>query len=274
MDSLISIQHTASETYTSGFDSPYYQIMLFEGVGSFEVDFTRYSFKSHTILFLSPYQHLKWSTDCDIDIYQLQFHGDFYCIEYHKKEVACNGLLFNNIYLHPHLPLSYPSFEEITAIFDKLELEVKDTHIYADSVLRAYLQLILALCSKEKKTILASQAHPINVPTDMDQFQQLLEQNFIQQRSVAHYADQLALSTDAFSKKIKKQFGKTPSQLIQDRVVLEAKKRLHLTFKSIKQIASELHFEDEFYFSRYFKKCVGLSPAHYREQVGISVVAK
>jgi len=55
--------------------------------------------------------------------------------------------------------------------------------------------------------------------------------------------------------------------------VLEAKKQLHLTHKSIKEIAFDLNFEDEFYFSRFFKKNVGLSPKHFRESVGISIVA-
>ena len=57
-------------------------------------------------------------------------------------------------------------------------------------------------------------------------------------------------------------------------MILEAKKLLHLTYKSIKEIAQELDFEDEFYFSRYFKKEVGLSPKQFRDSVGISIVAK
>lgn len=73
---------------------------------------------------------------------------------------------------------------------------------------------------------------------------------------------------------VKKQFSKSPSQLINERVILEAKKLLHLTYKSIKEIAQELNFEDEFYFSRYFKKNVGVSPSSYRKNVGISIVAK
>jgi len=275
MDSLLAIHHSTSSQFTEGFDSPYYQILLFDdGPGSFRVDFTHYDFQTSTILFLSPYQHFEWTSPRSIPIYQLQFHGDFYCIEYHKKEVACNGLLFNNIYLNPHVPLSAPAFNEITDLFDRLSLELSGDHAYSASVLKAYLQLVLALCSKEKNMLLESKVSPIHTLTDMDHFQDLLETNFIHQRSVSYYADQLTMTTAAFSKKVKKQFGKTPSQLIQDRVVLAAKKQLHLTFQSVKQIAAALNFEDEFYFSRYFKKCVGLSPAHYREQVGISVVAK
>jgi len=62
------------------------------------------------------------------------------------------------------------------------------------------------------------------------------------------------ISPNTLSKKLKLEFGKPPSQLIQERVILEAKKLIHLTRKSIKEIASELNFEDEFYFSKYFKK--------------------
>ena len=57
-------------------------------------------------------------------------------------------------------------------------------------------------------------------------------------------------------------------------MLLEAKKKLHLTYKSIKEIANELGFEDEFYFSRYFKKLTNVSPKTFRENVGISIVAK
>ena len=57
-------------------------------------------------------------------------------------------------------------------------------------------------------------------------------------------------------------------------MILEAKKQIHLTYKSIKEIARDFGFEDEFYFSRYFKKEVGISPKKFREKVGISIVAK
>lgn len=78
----------------------------------------------------------------------------------------------------------------------------------------------------------------------------------------------------AFNKQVKKQLGKAPSQLIAERLILEAKRLLHLTHKSIKEIASELGFEDRFYFSRFFKKEVGVAPKIFRQQVGISIAAQ
>ena len=83
----------------------------------------------------------------EIDV--LNFHSDFYCIEYHKKEVACNGLLFNNIYLFPHLSLSKNTFKEISDYFDKIK-EINPEEDFSEAILRSYLQLILAICSKVK----------------------------------------------------------------------------------------------------------------------------
>ena len=273
-DQKIAIHKKSSANFVQAYQSSYYQILLFKGKGTFLVDFTEYTFSGNTILFLTPYQHLQWTTETQIDIELLEFHGDFYCIEYHKKEVACNGLLFNNIYLVPHISINSSNYTDILSLFAKIEHEKTSGNQFSNAILKAYLQLILALCSKEKNIFLNDKQIEDTEMHDIVQFQNMLEQYFIKERSTAFYADRFFLSTSAFGKKIKKKFGKTPSQLIQDRVILEAKKMLHLTYKSIKEIATELNFEDEFYFSRYFKKSVGLSPLHYRTNVGISIVAK
>src|SRR5690606_27313432 len=146
---------------------------------------------------------------------------------------------------------------------------------FAESVVKAYLQLILALCSKAKKQLIDSGtlASTVEGP-EGPLFQQLLEDYFTINRSTQFYAEKLNLSLSAFGKKIRGQLGKSPSSLIQDRVILESKKQLHLTYLSVKEIAAKLGFDDEHYFSRYFKKHVGVSPSRFREHVGISIVAR
>ncbi|MBB6610111.1 AraC family transcriptional regulator [Pontibacter sp. Tf4] len=270
----IAIHTNTGTDFLQPYKTAFYQILLFKGKGTFIVDFTEYTFSGNTILFLTPYQCLQWKSGEEASIYRLSFHGDFYCIEYHKKEVACNGLLFNNIYLAPHLSISGTLYNEIADLFRKIETEKSAGNAFSEAILKAYLQLILALCSKEKSIHLKTTQPETIALQDQFQFQELLDKHFIQERSPAFYAAKARLSTNAFGKYIRKQYGKTPTQLIQERVILEAKKLLHLTHKSVKEIAAELHFEDEFYFSRYFKKSVGLSPLHYRDEVGISIVAK
>ncbi|UNY98841.1 helix-turn-helix domain-containing protein [Zhouia spongiae] len=256
------------------FNIPRYVVLFLKEEAKFSVNFVSYKAKRNSILFLSPYQNLKWEGNYSSEVRQIEFHGDFYCIEYHKKEVSCNGLLFNNIYLQPYILLDEVTFTEIEGLTGKMARENLSDKRFSDSVVKSYLQLILAICSKEK--ILQIDNSLIQKPFNSQilSFRGLLEKHFIHQRSASFYACALSMSTSSFSKKIKQQFEKTPTQLIQERVVLEAKKLLHLTHKTVKEIAAELNFDDEHYFSRYFKREVGLSPTQFREEVGISIVAK
>ncbi|MBL1407144.1 helix-turn-helix domain-containing protein [Sphingobacterium faecale] len=265
--------HTKAAPFV--YQSSLYQILLFDQEAIVQIDFIPYVIPPQSILFLSPYQHLSFTGDITVQTQRLRFHGDYYCIEYHKKEVACNGILFNNIYVQPYVTVPLPLFHQIEEIFLKIENEIKPIYQHSDAIIKAYLQLILALCSKEKKSIMKDFL-PLELQdnTLAYQFQRELERAFRQQKTVVYYADQAHLSVDRFSKKIKQQLGKPPSTLIQERTILEAKKMLHLTYLPIKEIAEQLHFHDEHYFSRYFKKHVGISPSQYREQVGISIVAK
>lgn len=272
----ISIQNTNSDYFLKSVSKPFYQILVFNGCGKFEINLTHYEFTGYTILFLTPYQQFKWLDTNKTELQLIQFHGDYYCIEYHKNLISCNGILFNNIYEKPFFKIDKVYFDEICDTIDKMKKESRNEieSPFTNSIIKSYLQLILSISSKEKSKYLTN-IKPNEIPNeDLVLFQGLLEKHYKTERSVAFYASSFYLSTDAFSKKIKKQFSKTPSQLIQERVILEAKKLLHLTYKSIKEIAQELNFEDEFYFSRYFKKIVGVSPTLYRKNVGISIMAK
>ena len=249
-----------------------YNIFLLEGNAKVSVDLVEYAFDGSIILFATPYQIINFKTEQPLKTKRLQFHGDFYCIEYHKKEVACNGLLFNNIYQQPYINLEMSDYIEIDTILEKLIIEIENCSNYSTAVVKAYLQLILALCSKIKShdTIIKEEKnsyHPLM------NFKILLENNFRNERQPSFYAAQMGISPNNFSKICKRQFFKTPSTLIHERVILESKKLIHLTYKSMKEIAAELHFDDENYFSRYFKKHTGITPTAFRENVGISIVA-
>lgn len=253
------------------FSNSLYNIWLLRSKAFFSIDGTNYQSEENAVLFLSPYQSLVWQAPIE-SIRCLSFHGDFYCIEYHKYEVACNGLLFNNAYLSPFVQVDQGLLDHLFQISEYIRLE-QSLDAMADSstasIIKSYLQLILALCSRQKEQVKSL----CNAFTDRQTrlFEELLEQYHDKERRVLFYAERIGTSPEVLSRKSKQAFGKTPTQLIQDRVIIAAKRLLHLTDKSIKEIARELNFQDELYFSRYFKKATGLSPKHFREEVGISL---
>lgn len=260
------IEQFCSKEIRSDFQMAYFTAYIFKGKGSFWVDFTEYSFDGYTALFLAPYQYLSWDSS-DLEIISLVFDGDYYCIEYHKEEVACNGLLFNNIYLKPHLPLSKESYEQLLSILNNITAEQKTEHKMSDSIIKTYIQLLLAICSKEKSDWI-EKTNINKLPNKtLSDFQDLIEMHYKTEKSIAFYADALHISASSLNSIIKKELNKPPKTLLQERTILEAKKLLNFSHKSIKEISWDLGFQDEFYFSRYFKKIVGCSPKCFKEKI-------
>ncbi|MES2457998.1 MAG: helix-turn-helix domain-containing protein [Bacteroidota bacterium] len=246
--------------------------LITEGKGTFHSDFGIFPFQTPVLLFATPLQVLHMQDCKELNCTVLQFHGDFYCIEFHRREVACNGLLFNNIFLDPAVPLS----EEHAAIFEGLTQQIGaecDEEIPSEIVLRAYLQLFLAKASSLKLKAMDSPTSLATKDDQMERFRSLLDKHYLTLHKPSDYSSLLAMSPDNFSRRCSRYFKKTPSQLIQERLVLEAKKQLHLTRQSIKEISHNLKFQDEFYFSRFFKKLTKVSPQTFRDQTGISIVA-
>jgi AraC-type DNA-binding domain-containing proteins len=98
------------------------------------------------------------------------------------------------------------------------------------------------------------------------QFHQLLIQHFKEQRSVSFYASKLNVTSKYLSESIKEISGKTAGELIDEMIILEAKLLLKKHGITVAQVADELHFSDQFLFSKFFKKHTNLSPSQYRNQ--------
>ncbi|MGM9843520.1 MAG: helix-turn-helix domain-containing protein [Muribaculaceae bacterium] len=95
-------------------------------------------------------------------------------------------------------------------------------------------------------------------------FMLTLNQNFRQHRDTAFYASSVNLSKSHFTRIICEKTGKTPSQWIADITILNAKLLLKSDL-SIKEIAAELCFPEQFTFRKFFKHHTGLSPREYRK---------
>lgn len=142
MSQLIFVQDFLSHTTEDSFSSSLYSILFFEEKASFVVDGTLYKTDGNTVLFLSPYQNLVWKK-VPKTCRHLSFHSDFYCIEYHKYEVACNGLLFNNAYLTPYVKVSDDLLTHLYQLMDHIRDEQRndeqEEQPFTSSIIKSYL---------------------------------------------------------------------------------------------------------------------------------------
>ena len=90
-------------------------------------------------------------------------------------------------------------------------------------------------------------------------------------QSAGHYADMLPITPKALGTITKTHFNKTPTELIAEKIIIEAKNELYIANKAIKPNAYELAYADEYYFIRFFKTNTDISSQTYREKVGFDL---
>jgi YesN/AraC family two-component response regulator len=105
-------------------------------------------------------------------------------------------------------------------------------------------------------------------PFILQKLKNAIEEHFKSKHAPSDYAEMLYITPKALGKITKKHFNKTLSSLINERIIIEAKRELYLTNKTVKEIAYELGYGDEYYFSRFFKVNADVSPQLYRDTVG------
>ena len=96
------------------------------------------------------------------------------------------------------------------------------------------------------------------------EFNFLVENHFKEAHNVSFYAEKLYKSPKTLSNSFSK-YGKSPLQIIHDRIILEAKRQLTYTDKTSKQIAFDIGFDDPSHLSRMFKKQTGMSPSKFKQ---------
>lgn len=245
-------------------------IWVKKGEGLLKVDFSEYLFNPNSLFYFAPYQPFMVSTDKKIEGLAIQFHSDFYCIHRNPQETNCDTVLFNNIYQEPFHVVDTDNEQKIDFILNQilLELENKENDNY--ELLIPNLKILLVTLSRLKSQSIKIEPKFIasETPSILKKLKREIEKNFNQKHSASDYASLLNISPNALAKLVKTHFHKTLTELITERIIIEAKRELYMTNTPIKEIAWKLGYSDEFYFSRLFKNNTSISPQMYRETVG------
>jgi AraC family transcriptional activator of pobA len=248
----------------------YSLIWITEGDGKVKADFAEYGFDKNSLFAFSPYQPFMFSSD-NMRGTAIHFHPDFFCIHKHQAEVACNGVLFNNIYQPPFTLVDESATGTLKMLIEQMRYELKNVALAQYEILVSYLKIFLITSSRlktEQQPEALELVSDLKEPFVLQHLKEAIEKNFKKKHSASDYAEALNISAKALAKITKNYFNKTITELISERIIIEAKRELYLTKKTVKEIAYELGYDDEHYFSRFFKNNADVSPQTYRETVG------
>jgi len=258
---------------SGGVDEPvhtdvYNIIWIKKGSGTYTIDFNEYDFSSGMMFFLTPGQMYRIESEEIVEGVRLSFNENFYCIDTFGTKASCDGILFKNPYQRPYITLKRGETTCFNTISEQILDEFDDPGLAHEELIHTYLQqfLIYATRIKEKQTDEDKDDANSEEAEFMSKFHSLIEQHYRSKHAVADYAEMLYMAPKSLHKKIKRLTGKTVSQIIQDRVTLEAKRLLYHTNMTVKQIGYELGFDDPTYFSRFFKKQTGQSATEFQEE--------
>lgn len=100
----------------------------------------------------------------------------------------------------------------------------------------------------------------------MEQIQEYIDCHYMENRTAAALSSELGISQGYLSQMIKRETGKTYSELIQQKKLEKAKELLRYSQKTVGQIAEETGYSDYYYFTKTFKRLTKMSPSEYRKK--------
>jgi len=263
---LLHVSQEQTDAINGAEYKQYIKILYLPAGYKIRVDFACYETQQSTLFFISPNQYLELETAGEESGYFIFYNRDFYCIQIHDQEVACDGLLFNNIRNMPKVELSDAENAFLGGLFKEMIQEFNLNDSSLEEMVRTYLKQLLIRATRSWK-----RQHLDKAVTDQQsdleffrKFTRLVEEHYKSKHTVADYADFLCMAPKTITHKFNRLRLPQPNEVIKNRIILEAKRLLVHTSLTAKEIAYDLGYNDPAYFSRLFQTKTGESPSSFR----------
>lgn len=223
------------------------------GIVKIELDDQLYEINEGHFLTITPKQYFQFIEINKSEGWILDFTYDFFC----KDEKATELIYHNGLYCHFGLNelIKVPnkvSLNKITDYFESIKSELINKPFEYEASIHSILKLLIIEVSRFK---IIQQERPLYKPDALFlEFLNLIRDNFEKRLSIKEYAQLLHISEQKLNELTRKNTNETTQQLINDLIILEAKRLFNYENLNVKQVAFRLGFEDSHYFSRFFKK--------------------
>lgn len=241
----------------------YLAVLFTKGSGTHEVDFRSYEIKPGALFFLNPGQTHHWELSSAADGY-IFFHTQaFYELHYTNNKLSSFPFYFS-IHNSPCVYLNNVKTKKIQELFIMLLSEYTGQKTLNKEALTSLADLIY---------IESTRAYLLQNPTDLNnkdkyyakfrKLEELIEQHYLTEKSPSAYAGMLSMTSKHLNRITQAVVGKTASDVILERVMLEAKKEIILQRHGFADVAYALGYDDYAYFSKLFRKKTGTTPSGF-----------
>jgi AraC-like DNA-binding protein len=244
----------------------FYHLVLFtKGTGAHTIDFVRFEVKPFQIYFMIPGQVHGWDFTSETDGYIIHFSADFF-----RSFLLNTGYLdqfsfFSGISSQCVCQLPAPIQPEVIHIFKMLLQEAGNKQLLGmDMVCLRLLELFITVERSVTHTLPDNRQGHASIL--LRNFHQLIHQHYRTLRMPKDYAKLLYITPNHLNALCKELLDKTAGDIIRERVILEAKRLLTNAGMSILEIAYDLNFKDNSYFTRFFRSHEGITPDEFRKK--------
>jgi len=259
------LKRHAEHTQKSHVHSFYQIIWFMSGKGKHRVDFNSYDVGDNTIFFVSKGQ-IHCFDESEYEGCIIHFNESFIADDRNYINIFLKHNIFHSFEKEPLFRIKPQDSKELLNIVTQMQGEMWTPNQFAHSeYLKVLLNLFLIVVQRFgirkdcNGLTLNNACHVLFV-----NFRQLLETNYRKIHTVTDYAAKLNVSTKTLTNCVKEISRQTPLEIINERLVLEAKRLLAYSEKTVNQIGFELGFEDPSYFVKFFKRLTKLSPGEFR----------
>lgn len=265
--SLVDLYARSRDLLTQPHRTAFYHIIWFKtGNLTHMVDFHSFPIAEDTILFLKKNIVQVYDSSLSIEGKAILFTDTFFCRTEADVRFLKETILFNDLFTISAIRLPSPAVFPV--LFDLMETEASHPpDQYQADILRGYLHDVLLHSERERRK---QDFKEVRKGADLDYvllFNDLIEAEYKTHKQVRHFASRLSVTEKRLNQATSKVLGKTAKQMIDDRILLEAKRMLAHTHDTIKEVGYTLGFEEPTNFIKYFRKHNGSTPVEFREKL-------
>jgi AraC family transcriptional regulator, transcriptional activator of pobA len=251
-------------TYKKPFKKDFYYLGLVTNAGdtSITYDGTNVTNLNSFLVFQSPHLLYSFIRDQSASGYLIYFKRDLFSFfkPHFQDEFPMFALMYTNF-----IKINESKFKELETLFQDVFFAYENDDI--EHKIAAFKLLILLYHLKGVNKNFQHVEESFKTPQHIlfQKFMQLVNNFYLEKRTIDEYALLLSVSANHLSKSIKSAAGKNALSFINERIIAEAKSMIRYSNLDIAEIAYQIHFSDSSYFGRFFKKYVGISPLEYRK---------